>query len=819
MNAKFHSLRWPWLVLLSAVVFLSAAAWLFVQHRFTHDLLLAQQDSERDLRLVATFLGNELQAGRYQDTERLLHEWGEADRDTAVLRLISANGFVLASFQRPGEPEHSLSLEMPIAYSYRQSATLHLRTDLAEVYQRRDLLALEFIAILLVLSGLLSGLTYFAMLHQREAIRLQQRTHELNEVNRRLVKNEERLRLALDAGSMGIFDWDLATGVIVWSPEHARLFGMRLEDFDGRYESFAQRVHPDDLASLGRAVEIARLSRSLYQREYRIIWPDGTPHWVAGYGHFLYAADGQALRMTGVVMNIDERKLAEAVLEESERRFRAVLEDIQLLGVMLDRQGHIILCNDFLLNLTGWKRDEVSLHNWFDIFLPPDIREKIKNTIFQEAIRSGAVPAHYENEIVTRNGERLTIAWNNILLRDSRGEIVSVASIGEDITQRKHASEALKKSERRLRDLIDGLGPYMFVGLMTPEGILLEANRPALAAANLKLEDVLGKPVEETYWWNYSEEIKQQLRAAIARAARGEASRYDVQVRAGENQFIVIDFSLNPIRDETGKVVFIVPSAIVITERKHAEDALQQLMRELEQRVVERTAELVEINAEMEAFTYTVSHDLRAPLRAVQGMAQALLEDYAVHLDVLGREYAQRLVIAAERMDKLIQDLLSYSRLARAALTVERVSLDDIVRRARELLQADIAKTGAVVQVQKSLPTVLAHAATLEQVVSNLIANAIKFVAPGARPVVKLSAEYRAAGVRLWVEDNGIGIEAEHQQRIFRVFERLHGIETYPGTGIGLAIVHKGVERMDGTVGVESTPGQGSRFWIELPKA
>ncbi|HMH18346.1 MAG TPA: EAL domain-containing protein [Burkholderiales bacterium] len=148
-----------------------------------------------------------------------------------------------------------------------------------------------------------------------------------------------------------------------------------------------------------------------------------------------------------------------------------------------------------------------------------------------------------------------------------------------NVTQQKLAAEAVRQSEKRLRDLIDGLGPSMFVGLMTPQGILIEANRPALAAAGLKPQDVLGKPFEETYWWSYSREVQQQLREAITRAAHGEASRYDVRVRAAENQLIDADFSLQPLRDETGKVVFLVPSASVITERKEAEARIVYLNR------------------------------------------------------------------------------------------------------------------------------------------------------------------------------------------------------------------------------------------------
>ena len=232
----------------------------------------------------------------------------------------------------------------------------------------------------------------------------------------------------------------------------------------------------------------------------------------------------------------------------------------------------------------------------------------------------------------------------------------------------------------------------------------------------------------------------------------------------------------------------------------------------LEELVEERTAEL-------EAFTYSVSHDLRAPLRAMEGFSQALLEDYADRLDPVGQDYAQRIAAAAQHMDILIQDLLAYSRLNRIEIKLRLVVLEGVVQEALSLLTTEIQEKGAQVAVERPLPRLVGHRATLVQVVGNLLSNAIKFVAPGVKPQVRVCAEECEEWVRLWVEDNGIGIAPEHHELIFRIFERLHGVEAYPGTGVGLAIVRKGVERLGGRVGVESEPGRGSRFWVELPRS
>jgi signal transduction histidine kinase len=235
----------------------------------------------------------------------------------------------------------------------------------------------------------------------------------------------------------------------------------------------------------------------------------------------------------------------------------------------------------------------------------------------------------------------------------------------------------------------------------------------------------------------------------------------------------------------------------------------------LEAQVAERTAALAGSNAQLDAFAYTVSHDLRAPLRAMEGFARILLDDYAEPLGDKGGRYVERIVAAAERMEGLIDALLAYSRLQRREAKVRAVDPTPMALRA-----ADEARTrdgsAVVIEVAAPLPPVLAEPVVLGQVLTNLIGNAAKFRREGVPVHVAVRAEQRTGRVRIWVEDDGIGIAPEHQARIFNVFERLHGQEAYPGTGIGLAIVRKGVELMGGSCGVESQPGRGSRFWIEL---
>lgn len=248
-------------------------------------------------------------------------------------------------------------------------------------------------------------------------------------------------------------------------------------------------------------------------------------------------------------------------------------------------------------------------------------------------------------------------------------------------------------------------------------------------------------------------------------------------------------------------------------------ERIQRQAAELEQRVQERTRELEVANQELDAFSYSISHDLRAPLRAMQGFTEALLEDYGGRLDAAGKDYAQRVVAASRRMDLLIQDLLAYSRLSRTELPLETVSVETVVDEVCAQMATELKSRGAEIGIDRPLARVMAHRAVFGQVLTNLLSNAVKFVGPTTAPRIRIRTDVRGDWVRLWVEDNGIGIPPEHQERIFRAFERLHGVEQYPGTGIGLAIVQRGIARLGGRVGVESAPAEGSRFWVELKSA
>lgn len=278
---------------------------------------------------------------------------------------------------------------------------------------------------------------------------------------------------------------------------------------------------------------------------------------------------------------------------------------------------------------------------------------------------------------------------------------------------------------------------------------------------------------------------------------------------------------VTPKRDAVGKVVGVAGAAVDITERKNAEQALERAQgelrhanAELESKVRERTASLHTLVRQMEEFTYSVSHDLRAPIRAIAGFSGVLLEDHSARLDAEGRAILERIMRSSERMDRLITDLLAFSRIARQDVELTSVDPAQILR---EVVNdhPELQPPLATLAVTPDLPALLAQPALLHTVCSNLLTNAAKFVRPGQTPRISIHAEKHGDIARLWFCDDGIGIRPELQPRLFRIFERLHH-EHYAGTGIGLATVRRAVERMHGTVGLESDGVRGSRFWIEL---
>jgi PAS domain S-box-containing protein len=332
---------------------------------------------------------------------------------------------------------------------------------------------------------------------------------------------------------------------------------------------------------------------------------------------------------------------------------------------------------------------------------------------------------------------------------------------------------------------------------------------------------------EEIYGWTRDEavgkakakllhsEFPEPLEEITTKLHRDQRWRGDlIQTRRDGTQ-IVVSTRWVLDRDAKGNPARVLITDTDITVRKQAEELMKSEAKRLDALVEQRTASLKETIGELEAFSYSISHDMRAPLRAMQGYAKALLADYQERLDPEATHYLDRISRSSNRLDSLIQDVLAYSRVTKDQISLHPVDLerliDDILSSHPEFQAPQVRVT-----MEKPLHRVLGHEAYLTQCITNLLGNAVKFVPPRVVPEIRIRSERLDGKVRLWFEDNGIGIDPSHHERIFQIFGQVYPEKKYGGTGIGLAIVRKAVQRMNGEAGVESGMDKGSRFWLIL---
>ena len=507
---------------------------------------------------------------------------------------------------------------------------------------------------------------------------------------------------------------------------------------------------------------------------------------------------------------------------DSEQRFRMLVDSVKDYAIfMLSPEGYIESWNSGAERIKGYRADEVVGKHFSLFYTPPDIEVDFPG----HELRVAATEGRFETEgwRIRKDGTRFWASVVVTALYDQSRQLQGFAKVTRDLTERKRTEDLLRQSEERFRMLVEGVKDYA-IFMLSPEGYIESWNAGAERIKGYQAEEVVGKHFSLFYTPEDLETGKPPMELRVA-TATGKYEEEGWRVRKDGSRFWA-NVLITALRDASGQLRGFAKVTRDITDRRQVAEELQAsqerlrtLNEQLEQRVKDRTRQLAEVNAELEAFCYSVSHDLRAPLRGMLGFAEALREDYSDQLDETATDYLKRIVRASKRMESLIEDLLEYSRLSRDDIRVHPVNLNEVVKDALSHLASQVQERSASVNVNGPLPPVLAHRTTLVQVVTNLISNSLKFTEPGITPVVAVRGQATDQKVRLWIEDNGIGLKPEHHERIFRVFERLHGMETYPGTGVGLAIVQKGMERMRGTVGVESQLGAGSRFWIELPRA
>ena len=485
----------------------------------------------------------------------------------------------------------------------------------------------------------------------------------------------------------------------------------------------------------------------------------------------------------------------------SEHVFRTLVNSIRDYAIfLLDPEGNVVTWNPGAERIKGYRAQEIIGKN-FRTFYPA---EDLANDKPGHELRVAAEVGSCEDEgwRLRKDGTRF---WANVVITRilDNGKLIGFGKVTRDLTDRREA-------ELQYRRLIEAVTDYAIFSL-DPNGFVTSWNSGARRLKGYESEEIIGQHFSKFY---VPEDIRAEMPKYVLETAARDGHYEGEGWRIKKNgQRFWSSVVVTAIRNEEGELVGFSKITRDVTDRKILLEQLQQHSRELELRVRERE----QTNAELEAFSYSVSHDLRAPLRAIEGFTDIILEDHAEQLSGEVKESLAHIASAAARMNRLVQDLLNYSRLSRIELKPEIISVQSAVTDACHQLEPKLRSTVSV-SVDPGLQ-VRAHGAMLSQVIFNLLNNAVKFAKPGTAPQVEVKAFARGNRVHIAVKDEGIGIAPQHQERIFKVFERLHNAEEYPGTGIGLAIVRRGITRLGGTVTLRSELGKGSTFEIELPSA
>lgn len=511
-----------------------------------------------------------------------------------------------------------------------------------------------------------------------------------------------------------------------------------------------------------------------------------------------------------------QRRQAEAAVRESEERYRATFHNaaIGIAHVALD--GTILQTNDAFCRIAGYSAADLVSKKFEDITHPDDIRPDWQ--LANRAIDGEISTFSMEKRYIRKDG---SVVWANLtasMLRNEDGSPRYFISVVEDIDARKRAERAVRESEERFRTLGDNIAQLAWMA--NRDGSIFWYNKRWFDYTGTTLDQMVSSGRQIVHHPDHVSRVVAKWCAHLEKGVQWEDTFPIRGANGGYRWFLSRAY---PIRDADGQIVRWFGTNTDVSELRETQEALQRAQTELRQHadtleltVATRTAELKESNEQLEALVYTIAHDLRGPLRSMQGFSELLLEDEPT-LPHEQRDYLRRIRASAEYMDKMILDLLAFGRASRAQMDLVPVDLQSIWKSAVYQCNSQIEQTKAIVELSSPLPIVLANEPTLTQILANLLNNALKFTRPGTTPHIRCWCEQRDHSVRLWIEDNGIGIESIYHERIFRVFERLDG-KRYSGTGVGLAIVRKGIERMNGRVGLESEIGRGTRFWIELSK-
>ena len=629
-----------------------------------------------------------------------------------------------------------------------------------------------------------------------------------------LRESEARKTAILDTSLDAIVSIDHKGIVREWNPAAERIFGYRRENALGqRLEALIVPPNLTEKYLPGLADYLLTGAASLIGRPVEVLARRQNGEQFPIELALTQIPGRNPPFFTAFIRDITDRKQAEEALRRSEARKAAVLETALDAIISIDQDGKIIEWNPAAERIFGYSRELALGREMTELLVPKSNLELHRKglTRFLQTGRGRMLGQRTEVMALRANGAEFPVELT-ITKIPGEGPLVFTTFV-RDITERRRTEEALRKSEERFRLLVEGVEDYA-IYMLDMHGRITTWNAGAERIMGYRAQEIIGRRFHRFYLTDDVERKKPDQALAVA-TAEGRFQDERWQMRKDGTQYWA-SFVITALRDETGKLTGFSTIARDITKRKHDEDEIRRLNSELEHRVQERTAELQAAYQEMEAFSYSISHDLRAPLIHIAGFVEMLKSDLGPQLDEKSSRHLQTICDSTESMGRMIADLLTFSRIGRAEMHKTRFNLTDSVKDVRRDLQAQ-TQNRKVTWVIPELPEVYGDPFLLRQALYNLLANALKYTRKREEARVEISVESTASEHIFAVRDNGAGFDMKYAAKLFGVFQRLHSPTEFEGTGIGLANVRRIIARHGGRTWAEGVVDGGATFYFSLP--
>jgi PAS domain S-box-containing protein len=627
------------------------------------------------------------------------------------------------------------------------------------------------------------------------------------------VEDLRRLATVVSDSNDAVIMHDLDGKILAWNLGAKEMYGYIEAEALGK--NVREIVAESDRGAALTLIEKIKQGDIVKSFELRRLTKDGRVLDVWLTTTLLRDEKGQPVAIATTERDITERKRAEKALNdkvEDLRRLATVVSDSNDAVIMHDLDGKILAWNRGAKEMYGYTEAEALGKNVREIVAEAD-REAALTLI--EKIKQGDIVKSFELRCLTKDGRILNVWLTTTLLMDESGKPVAVATTERDITERKRAETVLQQKLEELGRMATVVSDSNDAVIMHDfDGKILAWNRGAKETYGYTEAEALGKNVREIV----AEPDREAALTLIQNIKQGKLVKsFELRRLAKDGRVLDVWLTSTLLRDEKGQPVAIATTERDITERNRTQEEIRELNAGLERRVIERTTQLEAANKELEAFSYSVSHDLRAPLRSIDGFSQILLEDYADKIDAEGQDALKRVRAAAQRMAQLIDDMLKLSRVTRSEMRLETVGLSSLAHAVLDELQRT--------QPGRQVDCVIAEGIVakgdtqlLRAVLENLLGNAWKFTGKQGYARIEFGRSQRDGETAYFVCDNGAGFDMAFVNKLFGAFQRLHTVEEFPGTGIGLATVQRIIHRHGGRVWAEGALAQGATFYFTLPE-